>query len=56
VGFEDPLNLKTGVSYLTLELDYECRFADWQTINKHHWQSFALHKLDIVNAPKICPD
>ena len=55
-GFEDPQNLKTGVSYLTLELDYECRFADPQTINKHNWQSFALHELDIVNAPKICPD
>lgn len=51
-GFNDPLTLRD--SFLTLDLDYECSFADRQTIERYNWQAFALHELDIALAPRIC--
>ena len=55
LGFEDPLDLRNSDKiFLTLDFDYPCRFADWETINAHGWQQFATHTLDVADAPGLC--
>lgn len=54
-GFEDPLDLKNpDKCFLTLDFDYPCCFADWETIKAHDWQQFAKHSLPVEQAPRIC--
>jgi len=55
LGFEDPLDLKSPDKvFLTLDFDYPCRFADWETISAQGWEEFATHSVDLAQAPKLC--
>ena len=54
LGFIDPSNIKSGESFLTLDFDYDCRFADHETIERYEWQKFALHRLSMADAPRVC--
>jgi len=54
IGFIEPCHMKSGETFLTLDLDYDCRYADQETIDRYDWQKFALNSSAIADAPKLC--